>query len=159
MGKVIFALGLGAGYVLGTRAGRARFDQIQQAATRLAGRPEVQGAVEKVRDSLPSKLQATVGGLTKNTSAVSGTPSATVPAGGAVAPGGSFPLEEDEEVVAQTRSALRKRTAAAPSTQDPGATAGPPVVNAAAQDADPVAQTFSAFTERSADEPPTERNR
>ena len=163
MGKVTFALGLGAGYVLGARAGRARYDQIQQAATRLTGRPEVQEAVGKVRDSLPSTLQSTVDGLTKNTSGGSGpargASSSTAPSNGAVAPGGPFPLEEDEEVVAQTYSALRERSATQPSTEDPGATAGPVVVNAAAEDEDPVAQTFSAFTERSADEPATEHTR
>ncbi len=162
MGKVTFALGLGAGYVLGARAGRARYDQIQQAATKLTGRPEVQEAVEKVRDSLPPTLQSTVDGLTK-TSATGG--SAAKPTGRAAgvpstgAAGGSFPLEEEDEVVAQTYSALRERTAEVPHTEDPGVTAGPTVVNPAAEDEDPVAQTFSAYTERTAEDPETERTR
>ena len=162
MGKVTFALGLGAGYVLGARAGRARYEQIQQAATRLTERPEVQEAVGKVRDSLPPTLQSTVDGLTGHASSGSGpassgaaAPPATTAA--STAAGGSFPLEADEEVVAQTYSALRERTTEAPATEDPGPTGGPVVVNpAAAVDEEPVAQTFSAFTERTADEPETE---
>jgi hypothetical protein len=167
MGKVSFALGLGAGYVLGTRAGRARYEQIQHAAVSLTEKPQVQEAVGKVRDSLPAPLQNAVDGLVPKSSSggsassssrsSSSAPSSTAAA--TAAAGGSFPLEEDDEVVAQTYSALRERTAEAPSTEDPGTTGGPVVVNSAAEDEDPVAQTFSAFTERSADDPATEHTR
>jgi hypothetical protein len=67
MGKLSFALGLGAGYVLGARAGRARYEQIQQAAVSLTEKPQVQEAVGKVRDSLPAPLQGTVDGLVQKT--------------------------------------------------------------------------------------------
>ena len=155
MGKVSFVLGLGAGYVLGTRAGRARFEQIQQAAVSLSGRPEVQDAVGKVRESLPSSLQKTVDGLTKSTPAASG----GSPPSGRPASTGSYPLEDDDEVVAQTYSALRERSPAAPKTQDPGNTGGTVPVNPAAEDEDPVSQTHSAFMERTASEPETEHTR
>ena len=68
MGKVSLAIGLGVGYVLGARAGRERYEQIQQAATRLSGRPEVQQAVEKVRDSLPPQIQDAVDGVVQRAS-------------------------------------------------------------------------------------------
>jgi hypothetical protein len=154
MGKLSLALGLGVGYVLGTRAGRARYEQIQQAATRLTERPEVQEAVGKVRDSLPAQLQGAVDGIVPRPSSGGSTAPAGTPS-----PGETFPLEDDEEVVAQTYSALRERSSAAPSTEDPGLTGGPAVVNAAAEDEEPVAQTFSAFTERTSDEPQTEHTR
>lgn len=153
MGKVSFALGLGAGYVLGARAGRARFEQIQQAAVHLTERPQVQEAVGKVRESLPPTLQKTVDGLTKSAPAHAGTPSA------GPASSGSYPLEDDQEVVAQTYSALRGRSPEGPTTEDPGPSSGPAPVNAVAEDEDPVAQTHSAFTERTADQTETEHTR
>lgn len=157
MGKFSLALGLGVGYVLGSRAGHARYEQIQQAAVRLSGRPEVQEAVGKVRDSLPAPLQGTVDGLVQKAGGSSAPTGGTSASGPAVT--GSFPMEDDEEVVVQTFSAMRGRSGDDPSTEDPGNTAGPIPVNPAAEDEDPVAQTFSAFTERSADEPATEHTR
>jgi hypothetical protein len=164
MGKLSLALGLGVGYVLGSRAGHARYEQIQQAAVRLSGRPEVQDAVGKVRDSLPTQLQGTVDGLVQKAGASGGSTSGGNTSGGnASASGpsvtGSFPMEDDEEVVVQTFSAMRGRSGDEAATEDPGNTAGPVPVNPAAEDNDPVAQTFSAFTERSADEPETEASR
>lgn len=157
MGKLSLALGIGVGYVLGSRAGRARYEQIQQAATRLTGRPEVQQAVGKVRDSLPPPLQGTVDGLVQKAGASGGgsgsAPKSTAPAGG------GFPREDDEVVVAQTFSAFTERSADEPSTENPGRESGPAPVNAAAEDEEPVAQTFSAFTERSSDDPETEHSR
>jgi hypothetical protein len=60
MGKVSLGLGLGVGYVLGTRAGRARYEQIKQAAQGFLGRPEVQQAVEQVRAAAPAPLQGSI---------------------------------------------------------------------------------------------------
>jgi hypothetical protein len=125
MGKVSFALGLGAGYVLGARAGRARYEQIQHAAASLAEKPQVQEAVGKVRDSLPAPLQNAVDGIVpKSSSGGSGggspssTPSST--ASPAAAAGGSFPLADDGEPgVAQTFSAFTEPTADEPETGHP----------------------------------------
>ncbi|MGY1741687.1 MULTISPECIES: hypothetical protein [unclassified Blastococcus] len=155
MGKLSLAFGIGVGYVLGTRAGRARYEQIQQAATRLTERPEVQQAVGKVRESLPPQLQGAVDGLTKHAPAASSGGSGAANGGAA---GGGFPLE-DEEPVAQTFSAFTERTADDPSTEQAGAGGTPAPVDPAAVDEEPVAQTFSAFTERTADEPTTEQSR
>jgi hypothetical protein len=157
MGKLSFALGLGAGYVLGARAGRARYEQIQQAAVSLTEKPQVQEAVGKVRDSLPAPLQGTVDGLVQKAGGAKATSGGSSASGPAVT--GSFPMEDDEEVVVQTYSAMRGRSGDEPATEDPGNTAGPIPVNPAAEDEDPVAQTFSAFTERTADEPATEHSR
>ncbi|WP_172119249.1 YtxH domain-containing protein [Actinomyces faecalis] len=44
--KIPFILGLGAGYVLGTRAGRARYERIKAAATRVAEQPFVREKVD-----------------------------------------------------------------------------------------------------------------
>ncbi|WP_409330550.1 hypothetical protein [Trujillonella humicola] len=149
MGKLSLALGIGVGYVLGTRAGRERYQQIQQATARLTGRPEVQQAVGKVRETLPPPLQGAVDKLVE--SSPSGGPATTSSAGG------GFPLE-DGEPVSQTFSAFGERSAAAPST-GAGSTGGQAPVVPAPDDEEPVAQTFSAFTERSADEPRTDPSR
>ena len=44
--KIPFILGLGAGYVLGTRAGRAQYERIKAAATRIVERPSVRDKVD-----------------------------------------------------------------------------------------------------------------
>lgn len=44
MRKTTFVLGLAAGYVLGSRAGKERYEQIRAAANRLHENPAVQSA-------------------------------------------------------------------------------------------------------------------
>ncbi len=64
MGKLSLGLGLGVGYVLGTRAGRARYEQIKQAANDFLGRPEVQQTLEKAKSAAPAPLQGSIDKLT-----------------------------------------------------------------------------------------------
>ena len=56
-GKVLFALGVGIGYIFGTRAGRARYNQIKSAALKVWNDPRVQEqvtvATEFVKDKAP----------------------------------------------------------------------------------------------------------
>lgn len=52
MKKVIFIIGLAIGYVLGSRAGRARYDQIASAAASLWQSKPVQQQVGKVEESV-----------------------------------------------------------------------------------------------------------
>jgi hypothetical protein len=47
---LIAAVAAGAGYVLGTRAGRAKFEQLKARASDLAHSPQAQEAVAKVAD-------------------------------------------------------------------------------------------------------------
>jgi hypothetical protein len=44
-GKILFATGLAVGYVLGTRAGRERYDEIKAVVGRIWGDPRVQKQV------------------------------------------------------------------------------------------------------------------
>jgi hypothetical protein len=60
MGRLSLGLGFGIGYVLGARAGQARYEQIKQAAAGFMGRPEVQQAVEQVRAAAPAPLQSSI---------------------------------------------------------------------------------------------------
>jgi len=57
MGKVTTVLGFGAGYVLGTKAGRERYVQLSQAATKVARRPEVQQGVDRLKSMAGEKAQ------------------------------------------------------------------------------------------------------
>jgi hypothetical protein len=55
-GKLLFVVGLGVGYVLGTRAGRERYEQISRAADRVWNQPAVQQGVGAVKDFAAEKL-------------------------------------------------------------------------------------------------------
>jgi hypothetical protein len=50
MKTLTFAAGLAAGYVLGTRAGREKFDQIVQQVRKVGAHPAVVQAQEKAKD-------------------------------------------------------------------------------------------------------------
>jgi hypothetical protein len=54
-GKLLFLVGLAAGYVLGTRAGRGRYEQIKKATNRLWNDPRVQRQVKQAEDFAKDK--------------------------------------------------------------------------------------------------------
>lgn len=60
MGKIKTGLTLGAGYVLGTRAGRQRYEQIRRVSATVAQRPEVQRTTHRVTGVVASKLPPAV---------------------------------------------------------------------------------------------------
>lgn len=51
-----FVLGMAAGYVLGSRAGRERYEQLVQAYHKLADHPMVQGAAGIIRAKVGERL-------------------------------------------------------------------------------------------------------
>lgn len=55
-----FLLGAGVGYVLGSRAGRERYEQIARAYRRVADHPSVQGAAGVARAKAGDAVQAGV---------------------------------------------------------------------------------------------------
>lgn len=57
---VPFLLGAGVGYVLGSRAGRERYEQIAQAYRRVADHPTVQGAAGVARAKAGEAVHAGV---------------------------------------------------------------------------------------------------
>jgi hypothetical protein len=77
MGRLSLGLGFGVGYVLGARAGRARYEQIKQAAAGVMERPEVQQAVEQVRAAAPAPLQGSIDKLSGRGSDRQGTGAGT----------------------------------------------------------------------------------
>ncbi|WP_380170365.1 YtxH domain-containing protein [Kineococcus sp. DHX-1] len=50
VGKVLLLAAAGAGYVLGARAGRERYEQISSSVSRLWGNPKVQSRVVDLED-------------------------------------------------------------------------------------------------------------
>lgn len=71
---VTMAVGFAAGYVLGTRAGRERFDQIVSAVRELADQPRVAEAQAKVqelaargRDAVVAKVSPSGNGAVSST--------------------------------------------------------------------------------------------
>jgi hypothetical protein len=81
MGRLSLGLGFGIGYVLGARAGQARYEQIKQAAAGFMGRPEVQQAVEQVRAAAPAPLQSRIDKLSGGGSGRQGTGGGTADVG------------------------------------------------------------------------------
>lgn len=62
-GKVGLVIGLAAGYVLGTRAGRERYEQIKAQALKVWNLDPVQNQVDKVKDFAKSSAMALPGAL------------------------------------------------------------------------------------------------
>lgn len=62
-GKVGLVIGLAAGYVLGTRAGRERYEQIKTQALKVWNLDPVQAQVTKVQDFAKSSVMALPGAL------------------------------------------------------------------------------------------------
>jgi hypothetical protein len=65
MKKLWLLAGIGIGFVLGSRAGREPYDQLEGKVRRFRGRPEVQGAV----DVATGKLHEQANGLADKVSA------------------------------------------------------------------------------------------
>ena len=95
MNRLTMGLGFGAGYILGARAGRERFQQIKQAAVTVAQRPEVQQARDRLKTVAPAKLQSGTGGLSQRTAGVTAKlrrrPTSTDPVSGAETPPSPVP--------------------------------------------------------------------
>jgi hypothetical protein len=54
-GKILLVAGLAIGYVLGARAGRARYDELKSAANKLWNDPRVQRPVGQAEDFVKEK--------------------------------------------------------------------------------------------------------
>jgi hypothetical protein len=85
-GKFLFVVGLGVGYVLGTRAGRERYEQIRKAAEDVWNQPKVQEGVGTVKEFAMSRVgdvsDAVLDGAKKLVKQVSSTQSSTTGSSG-----------------------------------------------------------------------------
>jgi hypothetical protein len=66
-GKLGIAVGLAAGYVLGTRAGRERYQQLTASAKRFADEPSLQRLQDELNGLFGSGDKATGGGSSGTT--------------------------------------------------------------------------------------------
>lgn len=57
-GKIAFVLGATVGYVLGTRAGRERYEQIKRGAKAVWETPPVQSGVDAVKGAVGDRVEA-----------------------------------------------------------------------------------------------------
>lgn len=75
-GKILFVAGLGLGYVLGTRAGREKYDQLKTAALKVWNDPRVQKQVDAaetfVKDKAPEVAEFVTDGAKTIVDKVSG---------------------------------------------------------------------------------------
>lgn len=83
-GKILLVVGLGIGYVLGTRAGREKYDQMKAAVDRFWADPrvkkQVDSAQEFVKDKAPEVAEFVADGAKKVVSQLSGTKAPAKPA-------------------------------------------------------------------------------
>lgn len=83
MKKLTLLIAAGAGYVLGTRAGRERYEQIKKAVTRVKDDPRVQDKAHQAADLAKEKAQAAAPVVKdKVTSAASTVADKVTPSGG-----------------------------------------------------------------------------
>jgi hypothetical protein len=54
-GKILFVAGLGLGYVLGTRAGREKYDELKAAALKVWNDPRLQKQVDAAQEFVKDK--------------------------------------------------------------------------------------------------------
>jgi hypothetical protein len=80
-GKILFLTGLGLGYVLGTRAGRERYEQIKTTVNRLWNDPRLQRQVDTVgayvKDKAPEVVEFVSDSAKKVASQVTGSKKAS----------------------------------------------------------------------------------
>ena len=60
MKKLTLLTGVAIGYVLGTRAGRERYEQIKAGASKVAHSPKVQAAADRAQDAVGHQASAVV---------------------------------------------------------------------------------------------------
>jgi len=78
-GKILLVVGLGIGYVLGTRAGRERYEEMKAAASKLWNDPRVQHSVDQASDFVSDGAKKVVSQVT-GSKPTARTPSARKPA-------------------------------------------------------------------------------
>ena len=75
-GKILFVVGVGVGYVLGTRAGREKYDQLKATVSKFWNDPRVKQRVDDaqdfVKDKAPDVAEFLADGAKKVVSQVSG---------------------------------------------------------------------------------------
>jgi hypothetical protein len=71
--KIVFAAGAAVGYILGTRAGRQRYEQIAGAARQVASQPTVKQALTEVQSQATRAYDAAKTAVTERVGAMKST--------------------------------------------------------------------------------------
>lgn len=112
-GKILFVTGLAAGYVLGTRAGRARYEQIKSGWLSVWNAAPVQNQVEKVETFTKARLSEIPGllltGVKKVASAIA--PDESAPETSAKKPAAATSAKPAAKKPAAKKAASTKSTA------------------------------------------------
>ena len=106
LGKIQFALGAAAGFILGARSGRQSYEKMKTKAGELWNNPRVQERLTEVGDAAKSKLPPSIKKLTSRKSG--GTASGSTRSGSAGSAG----------LAARARSAGAKDSAGTPDSSD-----------------------------------------
>jgi hypothetical protein len=77
--KLTLAAAAGAGYVLGAKAGKERYTQIEAKFREIAGMPAVQNATAAVKDTASGVAESAKSTVTEKTSGSSSSPSTSTP--------------------------------------------------------------------------------
>ena len=96
MRKIVFAAGAAVGYVLGTRAGRQRYEQIAGAARQVASQPTVKQALNEVQTQATRAYDAAKTAVTERMGATKSPPS------GRMTDGMTKTLPADDQTTART---------------------------------------------------------
>lgn len=112
-GKILFVVGLGVGYVFGTRAGRARYNQMKNAALKVWNDPRVQeqvnAATEFVKENAPEVASAVSENVKKIADRVEAVRSGKAPAAPAAPAKKSAPKSTSSTTTAATSSSDAKK--------------------------------------------------
>jgi hypothetical protein len=65
MKKLLLVVGIGIGFILGSKAGRAPYERLEGKVREVSGRPDVQHAVSAVSDSVSNATDQVVGAATQ----------------------------------------------------------------------------------------------
>ena len=95
MKKLTLLLAIGIGYVLGARAGRARYDQIKNLAFKVKEDPRVQSAASTVADTARQQAPVVADKVTSAASSAASAAAAKSPFGG------SSSSSRDDELLEQ----------------------------------------------------------
>jgi len=89
MKKLTLLTAAGVGYVLGTRAGRERYDQIVAGVQRIAGNPKVQDAAHRAQDTVAQQAPVVADAVKEKASSAASTVADKMPGGGSSSTAGN----------------------------------------------------------------------
>jgi hypothetical protein len=119
MKKLLLLVGLAVGFVLGSQRGREPYERLEAQFRRLAGRPEVKGAVIAVSDKAADLTDTVAGAVSERVGGV------TVAGKHTSAPTGSI---DQSEIDAETDAALDNELEGSfPTSDPPSSWAGPDI--------------------------------